>query len=175
VRSVNRGFVPRGFRLILVGGLLLVLTSCFPSRPDFSGPVALTVSGGELAFVQCAAPEIDAGAINFTVGEATSNDGEVWMLIAADAGASDDVVRIPFRSPVTASSSLGDLPRRGEDVLSPDDLKGAAAGYLKIVAENIRIEQNFEFDASDLEEGRYIYPSGEVSDEPCGMEGAYKS
>ncbi|GAB3601436.1 hypothetical protein GCM10027408_34970 [Microbacterium tumbae] len=95
------------------------------------------------------------------------------MLISADAGASGKTATIPARVPITAGEELGGLHRGDEDAFSVTELTGKSGVFIKIAAEDIRIEQDIEFDASDLAEGKYVYPSGEVSDDPCGMPGAF--
>lgn len=51
----------RGFSVILLLCLMGTMSACVPMRPSANYPVAVTVVGANkgLAFVQCAAPELD--------------------------------------------------------------------------------------------------------------------
>lgn len=163
--------VPVGLVVLLVG-----LTSCglVPSRPDLSGPVSLTVVDDSLAFVQCVEADLDVYAVNLTIHDETVSDGETWRLISADSGGTP-AATIPAKQPVTAETLEGEFHRTNEERVKVSTLKGELSVFLKIAGEQERVEQSFpSVQVSDLVPGAYVYSSGEVSDDPCGMPGAFQ-
>lgn len=175
--AVARRRVGRVLAITLTLVVLLVgLSSCglLPSRPDLSGPVSLTVVDDSLAFVQCVAAEVDVYAVNLTIHDETESDGETWRLISADSGGTL-AATIPAELPVTAKTLEGDFRRTGEENVKVSALRGELSVFLKIVGDQERVEQSFpSVQVSDLAPGAYVYSSGEVSDDPCGMPGAFE-
>lgn len=152
------------------------LSSCFllPSRPDLSGPVSLTAVNGSLAFVQCVAPRLDAQAVNLALHDESKPDGETWLLISADSGGVPAAV-IPAETPITEATLEGKLDRSGEENVKMSTLEGEVSVFVTITAEDVVVEQRFpSVHAADLVAGSYVYPSGEISSEPCGMPGAFQ-
>lgn len=95
VRSITNERKSRAawFACLLCVPLGLVISGCswvFPSEPEHSGPVSLTVVEGQLAFVQCFAPEVHVDLIDVTVdglfhGEGKESSREV-LLAEAERG-----------------------------------------------------------------------------------------
>lgn len=151
----------------------LAFCAILPSRPDLSGPVALTVVGDEIAFVQCIAPKVSAYAVSLAIHEERP-EGRTWLVISADSGGSTST-SLPAERGVSADTLDGDLDRSGEENVHVSELDDEISAFLVISTEELTVAQRFpSIQVDELRPEMFVYPSGDVSTEPCGMPGAFE-
>lgn len=156
----------------VIAGFLVACSPIFlPSRPTFIQPISLTVVNDQIAWVQCLADEIlvDEIAISLEEGAGAKRD---LILYVAEGDSATDAVPAPAATPMLPSS-FPSLPVYDKHEVRASDLSGRVDIFLIVSGPEMRAEMAFkDLDLQDLREGQYVYHSGEVSSDPCGMKAA---
>ncbi|WP_146114404.1 hypothetical protein [Microbacterium sp. OVT16B] len=164
-------------RLVIAGVVLssvLVTTGCvgglpFPSRPALHEPVSITVVGDRISWVQCLGRDLTVNYVSTRLREQSGAERE-WALYTAE-GDPDELIEIPSGVPVNLAESFKGLPVLHENDIAVSKVDGPVTVYLRLLGPEDGVEMAFRsIDTTSLVEGKYIYYSGEMSDEPCGME-----
>lgn len=144
------------------------LSGCVPSRPVFLEPVALTVVDDRFAWVQCLDEAWAIDYISTAVREEWGSEDEVVLFSAtADEGRA---VAVPSGEPILPDT-FPDFSVTSSREYPVSSLDGPVTVYVILSGPDHRAEMSFKNVAIDsLVEGAYVYHSGEVSDEPCGMD-----
>ena len=165
----------RKFRLSMGLAVVLVCASfasgCalpLPVRPLLHEPISVTVVNDQISWVQCLGHDIDVYYVSTSVREEAGNRRE-WALLTAE-GSKGDAVSVPSGEPIDLGSSFQGLPVLDSNDVRASSLTDKVTIYLVLASTSTRVEMAFKgVDAESLTEGKYVYYSGEVSDEPCGM------
>jgi len=157
---------------IAVLGSVLFTSGCIlpaPTRPLAHEPISITVVNDRISWVQCLGQEVEVYYVSTSLREQTGQQRE-WALLTAE-GAKDRPVAVPSGEAVDLSKSFQGLPVIESNDIRVSSLEGDVTVYLVLAGPDTRVEMAFRnIDSASLAEVRYVYYSGEVSDEPCGME-----
>jgi len=164
-------------RFVMAGVVLpsvLVVTGCvgglpFPSRPLLDASVSITVVNDRISWVQCLGRDLTVNYVSTRLREQSGAERE-WALYVAE-GDPDEVIEIPSGVSVDLAESFKGLSVLHENDIAVSKVDGPVTVYLRLLGPEDGVEMAFRnIDTTLLVEGRYIYYSGEVGDEPCGME-----
>jgi len=155
--------------IMLAACMLLVgCVPLLPSRPVAKQPISVTSLGDRLSWVQC---NDDAMRLTYVSARIREDGGQEreWPVFNAEGGA-EDAVTIPPQVPIDMDASFVGLPIRAENDISLSSLQGTITVFLVLSGPDMRAEMAFRnIDVRSLIEGKFVYESGSVSDEPCAM------
>ena len=142
-----------------------------PSRPDLSGPISLTVVDDQFAYATCFTGNVKVSYIYMGV-EAVQDGERVERTLLSGESSDQDAITITSGQTLIASELPGGLHLIEQEFVSADDILNASTkAYISISGPDLLIEMAFDdVNISALRSGRYQYHSGEISDEPCGMD-----
>lgn len=142
-----------------------------PSRPDLGGPISLTVVDDQFAYATCFVGDVEASYIY--MGVEAVQDGETLKATLLSGESSDqDTITIASGQTLIASELPRGLRLIEQELVSAKDILNASTkAYISISGPDLLVEMAFDdVDIAALRNGRYQYHSGEISDEPCGMD-----
>ncbi|HWV50682.1 MAG TPA: hypothetical protein VN035_14625 [Microbacterium sp.] len=147
------------------------LSGCIfvPTRPLATEPFTLTLDGDRIAWFNCYDESVEIEYFSTAVEGGVSGREDSVTLFRGETDVGDSVEMKPNRV-LIPQTSFPNMPVLEEIDVRVTDLSGEVTVYLRFYG--VEPEQTAEMAfknvrVSDLAEGRYIYYSGEVSDEPC--------
>lgn len=162
-----RGAATAGIAL----GVLSVMTGCLPvpTRPLALAPISVTAVGDRISFVQCLDDDIHLTYVSARIREESGQRRE-WAVLTAE-GTAQEAVDFAPREPADLEQTFRGLPVVSREDIPLSSLDGPITFFLVLDGlDGLVVEMAFrKIDVHSLEKGSYVYYSGEVSDEPCGM------
>lgn len=139
-----------------------------PSRPLALQSISVTAVDDRLSWVQCLDDEMRINYVGAVIAEDSGRERELTVLTAE--GDVEDAVQVASGEPVDLRSTFAGLPVLESNDISLSSLTGTITVFLVLSGPDVRAEMAFRnIDPKTLEDGKFVYHSGEVSDSPCDM------
>lgn len=154
----------RSFCWSSVAAAVLTLSACGPfvsSRPDFTGPISITLKDDEIVWVNCSSSSIIIHAASLLVVQTSGPD------LGYVRESEDQTIRIGTEVAVT-EAEVGDLAVYYREPYSFSSLSEEFSVSVVVVGDGVRAENTFDnVTAANLKEGAYIYADGRAGIDPC--------
>lgn len=139
-----------------------------PSRPLAVQPISVTAVGDRISWVQCLDESMRVTYVSARIREESGQERE-WPVLTAE-GDDEDTVEFAPQMPVDLQTTFAGLPVVQANDIPLSSLAGTITVFLVLTGPDVRAEMAFKnIDLKTLEDGKFVYHSGEVSDSPCDM------